>query len=177
MRMQTGRTRGRPNNNSTVLLLVPPCRTRSRDLINIPPWAPFTPVLIRSRNLWRTHIRDARPICAPSAAAATAAVRARMLLPSRMYTCSFIPDSFGRSGCTSPIRRFGFRPNHILKPTNCFKTQLVEQKIFLVINKIDLKYLQLYDLRTAALKLKATFFKEIEDNRLHHQLKTAKTSQ
>lgn len=110
--MQTGRTRGRPNNNSTVLLLVPPCRTRSRDLINIPPWAPFTPVLIRSRNLWRTHIRDARPICAPSAAAA--AVRARMLLPSRMYTCSFILDSFGCSGCTRPIRRFGFRLNDTL---------------------------------------------------------------
>lgn len=61
--------RGRPNNNSTVVLvvwslvlLVPPAFP---DLINIPPWAPFVPpVLIRSWNLWRTHIRDDRPICA-----------------------------------------------------------------------------------------------------------------
>lgn len=49
--------RGRPNNNSAVLvgraLFVAPAVAAA--LINIPPWAPSPPVLIRSWNLWRTH--------------------------------------------------------------------------------------------------------------------------
>lgn len=69
--------RGRPNNNSAVFVGWRRSASSSShslsllsgpDLINIPPWwAPplDPPVLIRSWNLWRTHIRDARPICVP----------------------------------------------------------------------------------------------------------------
>lgn len=60
--------RGRPNNNSP--LLRPKLTFLSHSLParldQYPSLGPLPPVLIRSWNLWRTHIRDVRPICAPN---------------------------------------------------------------------------------------------------------------
>lgn len=57
---------GRPNNNSSILVrnvvyLFLACRLNRLD--QYPSLDPLVPVLIRSWNLWRTHIRDPRPIC------------------------------------------------------------------------------------------------------------------
>lgn len=90
MRMQThgGGERGRPNNNSSVSVwwtmasssssFIPDSRLDQYPSLRAPSAPGRLPVLIRSRNLWRTHIRDpnmrpsARPWVAPATAAAAA---------------------------------------------------------------------------------------------------------